>query len=415
MLSASLLIPMAVCSFVSLKAQGGDQFTPLLKQGFALHQQARFTEAIPVLNRARQLEPNDYFVNLLLGIDLLRTGKPMDSLPRLELAVRMRPTEDIPEGYLGEANATLGRYPQAAIHYQNAVTRSHNGESALEAWADFALERFHQIGEELRASSSGITTVRRLQAAAKQKGFLKCTDSIPALEKRLAAAGLAHPTSQATDIAYHLSVCYAVEAGKVETQLEKGAEDAAAVHVLRGDVLLRLNGDATAAQGEYKQAIALRPRDPALMERLASAQLMAGDTEGAKQSAEAALALDPHRREAMRTLAAQAMINREYEQAIPWLQQLADESPGDRMVQVQLGRALAQTGHASEALSHLAPALEAGYPDEKGALHALEARIYRELGRDADAAKAATEARRLSDAFQNGSKVAPGESKDGIE
>ncbi|MDE3201083.1 MAG: tetratricopeptide repeat protein [Acidobacteriota bacterium] len=398
-------------SLVSLRAQGVDQFTALLKQGFALHQQARFTEAIPVLERARQLEPNDYFANLLLGIDLLRTGRPMESLPRLELAVRVRPAEDIPEGYLGEANATLGRYAQAAIHYRNAVVRSHNGESALEAWADYALERFHQIGEELRASSTGIATVRRLQAAAKLRGSMSCVASIPTLERRLADEGLAHPTPQSADTAYRLSVCYAVEAGKVETQLDKIAKDGAAIHLLRGDVLLRLNGDAMAAQGEYKQAIALRPGDPSLMERLASAQLIAGDMDAAKQSAQAALALDPHRREAMRTLAAQAMINRDYEQALPWLEKLADQSPADRMVQVQLGRALAQTGHPAEALMHLAPALAAGYPDEKGALHALLARVYRELGRDADAANAAATARRLSDAFQNGNKNATGESE----
>jgi hypothetical protein len=41
------------------------------QQGFDLHRQARFAEAIPVLERARRLEPNDYFVNLLLGIDLV--------------------------------------------------------------------------------------------------------------------------------------------------------------------------------------------------------------------------------------------------------------------------------------------------------------------------------------------------------
>ena len=81
------------------------------------------------------------------------------------------------------------------------------------------------------------------------------------------------------------------------------------------------------------------------------------------------------------------MSNRDYVQAIPWLRQLAAEAPGDRAVQVQLGKALEQTGDAADALQHLAPALAAGYPDEKGALHALEARVLRELGRDAEADK----------------------------
>src|SRR5579862_6441236 len=81
------LLAFSLC--LGAKAQGRDapanqdekEFQALLKQGFELHQQARFTEAIPVLERARKLEPQDYFANLLLGIDLLRTGKPLDAVP----------------------------------------------------------------------------------------------------------------------------------------------------------------------------------------------------------------------------------------------------------------------------------------------------------------------------------------------
>jgi predicted Zn-dependent protease len=106
----------------------------------------------------------------------------------------------------------------------------------------------------------------------------------------------------------------------------------------------------------------------------------------------------------LRTLVSLAMSNRDYEQALPWLKQLAVESPGDKTVQVQLGRALAQTGNAAEALQHLAPALASGYPDEKGSLHALLAQVLRQLGSEDEAAKAAAEAHRLSDAFQAHSK-----------
>jgi predicted Zn-dependent protease len=94
------------------------------------------------------------------------------------------------------------------------------------------------------------------------------------------------------------------------------------------------------------------------------------------------------------------MANRDYEQALPWLRQLAAESPGDRTAQVELGRALGQTGAEEEALRWLGPPLAAGYPDEKGALHALLARLLRKAGRAAEADRAQAEARRLSDAFQ---------------
>jgi predicted Zn-dependent protease len=334
-------------------------------------------------------------------------------LPCLELAARAKPSEEIPEDYLGEAQASLGRYSLAALAYRQAVERSHGSEQALEAWAGFALERFRQIGESLRASAPGVATMGRLRAAAaKPTASLVCQGSIPALEQKLALKRAISQSSQELDTAYKLSICYAVEAGKTAGQLQGGVEDTAALHRLRGDVLLRLKGDAAAAQQEYLQAVALRPGDPALKERLAEAQFTAGDTAAAQQSALAALAIDPNRREAMRTLASLAMDDRDYEQALPWLCKLEAEAPGDRTVQVQLGKALEQTGNAVEALKHLAPALAAGYPDEKGALHALEARALREVGRDAEASKAAAEARRLSDAFQERSKGAAAKGSD---
>jgi tetratricopeptide (TPR) repeat protein len=394
-----VLMASSACLIVLAQTSGEGEFPTLLKQGFDLHQQARFAEAIPVLERARRLEPNDYFANLLLGIDLLRTGKPTEALPRLELAARVRLQEETPEDYLGEAHATLGHYAQAAEAYQRAIECSHDSEEALEAWAGFALERFRQIGESLRASEAGVATVRRLQqASTKPATALACPEPIPTLERRLAADRA--PTSGHLDAAYKLSVCYAVEAGKAADLLQTNKHDEATLFLLRGDVSLRLKQDAPAAQDEYRKAIAMRPGDPALLARLAEAQAAAGDTDGARQSAQAALAIDPHRRDALRTLASLAMSNRDYDAALPWLRQLAAESPDDRTAQVELGGALAQTGKNAEALQYLAPALASGYPDEKGALHALEARVLRDLGRDDEAAKASAEARRLSDAFQ---------------
>src|SRR5258708_762823 len=336
---------LAVGMWVAAGAQSlsdGD-FQTLLKQGFDLHQQAKYAEAILVLERARNLEPGDYFANLLLGIDLLRTGKANAALPRLEQAARANPSEEIPEDYLGEAEARLGRYAQAADAYQQATERGHDSEQALEAWAGFALERFRGIGQTLRASAAGVATVHRLQeAAAKPGSTVRCEGSIPGLERRMTARpGSRQPAREEMETAYKLSICYAVEAGKVAERLRTSGEDAAALGRLRGDVLLRLKGDAAAAQEEYRKAIALRPGDPALLERLAEAQLTAGDTEGARTSAQAALAIDPHRGEAMRTLVSLAMSSRDYDKALPWLRRLAVEAPADRTVLVDLGRVLA--------------------------------------------------------------------------
>lgn len=377
-------------------------FKALLQQGFQLHQQAQFSDAIPVLERARHLQPDDYFVNLLLGIDLLRTGKASQAVTHLQLAAKVRPGEEFPQDYLGEAEATLGQYALAAEAYQRAVHRGHNSEQALEAWAGFALERFRALGEWLRATQTGTAAAARLAgAAADPSSVPACNASIPALERTIAAQPRSASSANfSVDAAYKLSLCYAAEAGEAAAQLQSSAEDMAAVHSLRGDVLLRLKGDGAAAEAEYRQGLTLHPGDPALLERLAEAQLTAGDSDGARQSAQAALAIDPHRREALRTLASLAMNNRDYDQALPFLKQLAGESPGDLSVQVELAKALAQTGADREAVTLLTPVLQAGYPDEKGALHALLGRSLHKLGRQAEAAGADAEARRLSDAFQ---------------
>lgn len=406
--AAALLCASTIVSSAA-QTPDGTSFDALLKQGFELHQQARFAQAIPVLEQARRIEPNDYFANLLLGIDLLRTGKPADAVPRLELAARVKPTEEFPEDYLGEAEAALGHFAPAAEAYQRAVDRGHGSEQALEAWAGFALERFRTLGQSLRASVPGTAAAQRLAQAAQQSAAPACAAPIAVLERKLALNPRpATPATTPADVetAYQLSLCYASAAGQAAAQLQAAHEDMAAVHRLRGDVLLRLKADAAGAEAEYRLALASRPGDPALLERLAEAQLTAGDPEAARQSAQAALAIDPHRREALRTLASLAMNDRDYDQALPYLRQLAQEAPGDRTVQVELAKALAQTGAAQEAVGLLAPALAAGYPDEKGALHALLGRALRQLGREAEAAKADAEARRLSDAFQ--AQAAPG-------
>ena len=377
-------------------------FEQLVHDGFALHQQARFTESIPLFQRALRQQPTDYFANLLLGIDLLRVSRPQQALPHLEAAARQRPTELIPQQYLGETHAALGHYGPAALAFQRAVQLSRNSsdpsdqEAALLSWASFAIERVRQIESTLRATTQGESVARTIQQSAGQPlrpAARQCAAQLPALERQFAL-----PSSPASQLA----LCYAAQAGFAATDLAAGAQnhDTAALHRLRGDVLLRIKEDPQAAIAEFQQSLTQRPGDPAILERLAEAQWTAGDADSARASAQSALLADPHRQAAIRTLAAIAVSTRDYPTAIPLLRQLAAEAPGDRLAPVELGRALAQTGQEAEASALLAPALAAGYPDEKGALHALLARCLRRTGRPQEAEAAESEARRLSDDFQ---------------
>jgi predicted Zn-dependent protease len=369
------------------QASPGGSVDDLLHRGYDLHQQARFAEAIPILEQAHKLAPQDYFANLLLGIDLLRVGRAREAIAPLKMAAQIKNGEEFPEDYLGEAEATLEHPALAAEAYQKAMERGHGSETALDAWAGFCLERFRQIQEMLRSGPRSDVAQKPAETGAPQ-----CTASIPNLERRLALQKVKYEG----DTAHQLSSCYAVAASEAAAQLQQKSGDAVAIYRLQGDILLRLKNDPAGAVKEYSDALRERPSDPSLRARLAEAQLAASDPDGAEASAKAALAIDPHQNSALHTLSAIALNNRDYESAMPWLRELAAQDPRDLSIQVQLARALAQTDHAAEALPILQAALRAGYPDPSGGTHTLLASLLRKLGQDQEAGRAETEARRLS-------------------
>jgi tetratricopeptide (TPR) repeat protein len=161
-----------------------------------------------------------------------------------------------------------------------------------------------------------------------------------------------------------------------------------------------LRANALAAIAEYQAALAEHPNDPAALERLADAQFGAGKMDDARQTAQSAIKLDPQRLSAKRTLAKIAMQERDYATALPYLREFVARNSEDAGARVELGKASAQTGSLDEAWQNLAPALEQGYPDEKGSLHYLLGTVLKKMGRTQEAEKAFSAAQQLSDAFQ---------------
>ena len=224
----------------------------------------------------------------------------------------------------------------------------------------------------------------------------RCATAAPALEKAVQSR-----SAQQTYGDFVLSWCYAQDADRVARQLPQGeGATAALTHMVRGDVLLRMRADSAAAAAEYSAALQAHPEDPELLERLAEAQYEHGDSAEAIRNAQESLKIDPSRSSAMLTLARVAVQQRRYADAIPYLRTLVARDPRDTAAQVELGTALVQTGNAAEGVEHLLPALDAGYPDEKGSLHSVLGGALRKLGRSQQAAKAFAQARENSDAFQ---------------
>jgi predicted Zn-dependent protease len=147
-----------------------DNFEELLHRGFDLHQREQYSEALPLLGKAWTLQPHDYFVNLLLGIDLLRTGKTADSLRYLKEAARVRPKEEFPYEYLGEAHASRQDFADAALAFAEAVDVAPTSLEATVALVDYSLERFATLSAHLRNSRNGLAAQYRLQALALRTG-----------------------------------------------------------------------------------------------------------------------------------------------------------------------------------------------------------------------------------------------------
>lgn len=554
------LVFVAPCAIAQAPKPIAGDFDSLLHQAFDLHQRNDYAHALPLLHQARKFKPHDYFVNLLLGIDLLRTGEGGNAVPFLREAARTRPQEEFPHEYLGEAEAGLKHFADAEEGYAQAIRVAPQSSQATLGYVDFSLARFGELSAGLRASTPGLAAEYRLQALAHpladterlhllqrsqeldgeapgiwtelalaqaargsleeaehslerasnqnanelrtweaeallsaQKGDWKsveqqlnaisrrspivladtihewpsslapdrsteisgaaavfldclaahcspeklqeklsssrpagqsesdgnfakpsspaawlqrgivlahshdCEKAIPALERGL------HQDAQVYGM-FLLSWCYARQANAVAERVQQSGEDEARIHMMRGDVLLRLQANSRGAITEYRAGLANHNNDPAILQRLAEAQLAAGQVDAARESAQAALKIDSNRLAAMRTLAKIAMEERNYEVALPYLRRLTANDPSDIGTRVELGTACAQTGALDEALQNLGPALRNGYPDEKGSLHYLLGTILRKLGRTSEANQAFASARELSDSFQSRSR-----------
>ncbi|HKW57302.1 MAG TPA: tetratricopeptide repeat protein [Candidatus Acidoferrum sp.] len=255
----------------------------------------------------------------------------------------------------------------------------------------FAEERWERLAAQPQSPSLG-SQAWFWRGVAKAQ-LADCVEALPALERGLDAG--------AESAAFWIERCYASEAQRAAARLAALGHQATADR-LRGDILVRISSDPASAIAQYLKAIRVEPREPGLLERLAQAYMAAGNMQQARLAAQKALALDPNRTLALRLLASLAMNDRDYAGALLPLEKLLALNPQNTWAAVYLGLAYAQTEKPEQALQYLQPALAAGYPDERGALHAALARALHKLGREQDAQRAAAEAERLADRFQGG-------------
>jgi tetratricopeptide (TPR) repeat protein len=151
-------------------ASSPPQLDELLKEGLAFHDQADYAHSIPILRKAVLLAPKDPMANMLLGVDLLRSGKVAEAIVHLKIAVAANPKDGSAAEALAKAESMAGDIAAVGEVLQAAVERSGGQVKPIQALASFCLERFHVLGDQLRSTRSGEGVELRVEAATHAEG-----------------------------------------------------------------------------------------------------------------------------------------------------------------------------------------------------------------------------------------------------
>lgn len=106
---------------VDSKVGEGDSFAIAKKKGQAYLDRGTPTMALPSLRRARELEPNDPDVLLMLGMAYDQSDRPVQALEVLEKAQQIQPEEGRINNNLGVALMRLDRLEEARHHFEIAL------------------------------------------------------------------------------------------------------------------------------------------------------------------------------------------------------------------------------------------------------------------------------------------------------
>jgi predicted Zn-dependent protease len=406
----------------------------LMNLGMALHMAGDDRKAIPHLVAAVKLQPQMIPAQLFLGASYLRTGEPASAIPHLENVVTAQPGYDEARRMLADALFAARRLEQAATHYRklaesasrdpqiwHALGRIYErlSQSAFETLAKAAPDsaqhlailaeaRFHQQ----QYSASFYLFRQALERNPKMPGIRQAVAEIyrktghadwaakeealaspvhcpgPAMEcdylagqfLKLAQTAKLKKTPEAY---YWLTRAYNELARQAFSQL-RALPDSPQLHEHLAEVN-RGQRRHREAVDEWRKALALAPGNSRFEAELAQSLFEARDYEAAREITSRLLQADPESPE-MNHLHGEILLGlQNFGQAIPHLKKVVKSAPKLLTAQGSLGRALALSGDAAQAIPYLKAALAI---DDDGSLHYQLARAYQGIGQ-ADLAKQA--------------------------
>lgn len=354
-ISAGALL-LAVAMHGSAQAVSGKQaaFAAYMQKAQTFLREHRPELAIPELQAAVALQPDDVQAQGNLGVLLFFTGKPADAIPHLRAAIQAQPTLSKLQGILGIAELHVGETDQGRKDIQTVFPQVDDPKFKV------------QLGLELVSS---LTLSGDLDQAA----------AVLAQLKKIAPDN--------PEILYAEYRTYTDLSGEARLQLSVAAPESAQTHQMLAHEEL-LEGNTNAAIAQYRKAIAIDPRLPDVHYELGELLNTAADPAIRKQAAQEfqiALRQNPYNEQALCSLAALALEKGEAEQAKQEYSRAVQIQPSDAGAHLGLAKALMYLNQSEKALPELQEAARLEPTDP--VVHYRLALLDREAGHPTEARK----------------------------
>jgi len=348
----SLMLLIAGICMAQTGADPQAEFSRHIQQAQRYLAQKRPDLAIPELQAAVTIDPDNVETQGNLGVLLFFQGNAAEAIPHLRMAVEKQPALSKIQGILGIAE----------LHTQDFVEGRKDLETAFPAIDD---QRFKvQVGLEL----VGIYT---------DSGELEQAASILAELKKTAPDN--------PEVLYASYRTYSDLSGEAMIALSLAAPDSAQMHQLLAHEEIK-EGNTNVAIAQYRKAIAQDPHLPGvhfeLAELLHTSQDPAVKKE-AEQEYRAAIQENPQDEKAICALAEIAETKGDTQQAYDDYSKAVALEPGDANAKLGLAKMLIELNQQDKAL----PLLEASAQLEptNATVHYRLAALYRKMGRMDDA------------------------------
>jgi tetratricopeptide (TPR) repeat protein len=328
------------------------EFSRHIQRAQSYLEQKRPDLAIPELQAAATIDPDNIETQSNLGVLLFFQGKPAEAIPHLRMAVQKQPSLSKIQGILGIAE----------LHTQEIVEGRKDLETAFPAIED---QRFKlQVGLEL-------------VGAYTDSGDLEQAAGILAQLKKIAPDN--------PEVLYASYRTFTDLTSEAMIALSLAAPDSAQMHQLLAHEEIK-EGKANVAIAQYRKAIAIDPRLPGVHFELAELLRTSQDPAMKKQAEQeyrAAIQENPQDEKTICALAEIAETKGDTQQAYNDYSQAVALDPGDANAKLGLAKVLIGMDQQDKAL----PLLEASVQLEptNATVHYRLATLYRKMGRVDDA------------------------------